>query len=102
MNVMSENDILDHEKLVLFLIMFYIRPWTDASLITLAPRNDLKQFKTLTKFQYPAMKTMKEAMLGKMMLHFWYFSEELSFFLSVLPISGPINKAQVCTDTYKF
>ena len=65
MNVMSENDILDHEKLVLFLIMFYIRPWTEASLITLAPSNDLKLFKALTKFQYPAMKTMKKLCLVK-------------------------------------
>ena len=41
LNVMTKDDIAAHKKLVIFLIMFYIRPWTEAPLISLAPSNGL-------------------------------------------------------------
>ena len=45
--IMTSEDIAAHKQLVLFLIMFYIRQWTEAPLVSLAATNDLSLFKSL-------------------------------------------------------
>ena len=86
LNVMTKDDIAAHEKLVIFLIMFYIRPWTEALLISLAPSNDLDLIKILFKFDFQPMHDMKKEMLDKLFNHLWYLSDELSFFPCFVPV----------------
>ena len=47
---MTKGDIEMHAQLVLFIIIFYVRFWTEAPLISLAASNDLSLFKALMKF----------------------------------------------------
>ena len=75
---MTKADIEMHAQLVLFIILFYVRFWTEA--LTLAASNDLSLFKALMKFKYSPMTEMKNAMLNKLSHHLWYLSEELCFF----------------------
>ena len=57
--IMTKGDIEMHAQLVLFIIIFYVRFWTEAPLITLAASNDLSLFKALMKFKYSPMTEMK-------------------------------------------
>ena len=83
--IMTQGDIEKHAQLVLFIIIFYVRFWTEAPLITLAASNDLSLFKALMKFKYSPMTEMKNAMLNKLSHHLWYLSEELCFFSLFCP-----------------
>ena len=57
--IMTKGDIEMHAQLVLFIIIFYVRFWTEAPLITLAASNDLSLFKALMKCKYSPMTEMK-------------------------------------------
>ena len=67
------------EKMVLFVVFCYLRPWFEASSIPAAATNDLLLYKSLLKFKKinKAVSTKTSTSLNR---HTWYLTEDLISF----------------------
>ena len=74
LGLITDDEANSHKQLVLFLILYYVKPWMTATLSSDAPVNDislvnaLKNIPTYLLRNYPLFKPMGEAM--KTRLHF--------------------------------
>ena len=68
LGLMTEDEANSHQQLVLFLILYYVKPWMTVTLSSDAPVNDiilvnaLKSIPSYLLRKYPLFKPMGEAM----------------------------------------
>ena len=105
--VFSEKLLQEVRSLVIFLVLYHIKPWFTCSSAVDAPFNDLQLHKTLqedlivfekSKDQYPPLFfDVAQAYLHKFDNHLWYLSERLSvlsLFSSKVTVSEKKSIAQ--------